>query len=473
MKSENGKKQKYVKDEKLKEIRKQKGKNNIKENNIFEIIILKIIIINILRQSKINTLYSYKLQMKYNKKIIKSFLLILILFIGTIIIFIKDKFFKGKKKAISFMNKRQYEMIKFLGIKNESHKSLNSNELHDNNNIIKMQEKNRKYNIKQNNITKNDLILTFITLIKSIILINLLYKAKSTILNQCLSLNSKITLKVKGIGENKILGNYFNDYIDSIYINENRQETISQQYNFDQNENSVEIIFKDNNNLNNLNNMFSQCANITEMDLSQFNASLVTNMGFMFQGCTSLTSLNLTNFNTSFVNIIRFMFKDCSSLTSLNLSHFNTSSVTDMEYMFQGCSSLTSLDLSNFNTASVTNMQQMFSGCVNLEYINLYNFDESKISQLKYDNGPKNVVICMKTINENTLNDLKTDKNCLVIDCSEDWKSKQQKIYNYNQCIESCDKSSQYKFEYNGQCVENCPNGNLYDDNNNVINICK
>ena len=387
MKSENAKKQKYVKDEKLKEIRKQKGKNNIKENNIFEIIILKIIIINILRQSKINTLYSYKLQMKYNKKIIKSSLLILILIIGTIIIFIKDKFFKGKKKAISFMNKRQYEMIKFLGIKNESHKSLNSNELHDNNNIIKMQEKNRKYNIKQNNITKNDLILTFITLIKSIILINLLYKAKSTILNQCLSLNSKITLKVKGIGENKILGNYFNDYIDSIYINENRQETISQQYNFDQNENSVEIIFKDNNNLNNLNNMFSQCTNITEMDLSQFNASLVTNMGFMFQGCTSLTSLNLTNFNTSFVNIIRFMFKDCSSLTSLNLSHFNTSLVTDMGYMFQGCSSLTSLDLSNFNTASVTNMQQMFSGCVNLEYINLYNFDESKISQLKYDNG--------------------------------------------------------------------------------------
>ena len=35
--------------------------------------------------------------------------------------------------------------------------------------------------------------------------------------------------------------------------------------------------------------MFSQCSNISEMDLSQFNASLVINMGLIFQGCTSLT----------------------------------------------------------------------------------------------------------------------------------------------------------------------------------------
>ena len=182
--------------------------------------------------------------------------------------------------------------------------------------------------------------------------------------------------------------------------------------------------------------------------------------------------LNLTNFNNSLVNRIGFMFQDCSSLTSLDLSYFDTSLVTDMGFMFQRCSSLTSLDLSNFNTSLVTTMLLMFIECVNLEYINLYNFDESKINQLKYDNGPHNLVIWIKTISENTLNDLKTDKNCLVIDCSEDWKSKQQKIYNNNQCIESCDKSSQDKYEYNGQCVENCPNGNLYDDNN-IINICK
>ena len=67
IKSENAKKHKYVKVDKLKEIRKQKGNNNIKENNIFAIIILKIIIINILSQSKLNTLNNYKLQMKYNQ----------------------------------------------------------------------------------------------------------------------------------------------------------------------------------------------------------------------------------------------------------------------------------------------------------------------------------------------------------------------------------------------------------------------
>ena len=67
IKSENAKKHKYLKVDKLKEIKKQKGNNNIKENNIFAIIILKIIIINILSQSKLNTLNNYKLQMKYNQ----------------------------------------------------------------------------------------------------------------------------------------------------------------------------------------------------------------------------------------------------------------------------------------------------------------------------------------------------------------------------------------------------------------------
>ena len=78
---------------------------------------------------------------------------ILNLIIGIIIIFIKEKLVKEKIKGIIFVNKRQYEKIGYLGIKNESHKILNSNGLHklkvNRNNLLKMQEKNRKYNIKK------------------------------------------------------------------------------------------------------------------------------------------------------------------------------------------------------------------------------------------------------------------------------------------------------------------------------------
>ena len=192
---------------------------------------------------------------------------------------------------------------------------------------------------------------------------------ENKIFNHFFFQTSKIILKIKGIGEAPIFGNYFNGHIDSIYINSNRQEQISQRYSFNQSDNLVEIIFKDNTNLNSLNNMFQNCINIIEIDLSNFVISSVNSMDFMFSGCSSLTSINLTNFVTSSVTSMQFMFTGCSSLKSLDLSYFITSSVTVMQEMFSGCKSLTYLDLSYFDTSSVNNMQQMFKECVNLEYI--------------------------------------------------------------------------------------------------------
>ena len=57
---------------------------------------------------------------------------------------------------------------------------------------------------------------------------------------------------------------------------------------------------------------------------------------------------------------INFLFSECSNLTNLNLSNFNTKNVIDMEGMFQLCSKLTNLNLSNFNTENVTNMIEEF-----------------------------------------------------------------------------------------------------------------
>ena len=54
------------------------------------------------------------------------------------------------------------------------------------------------------------------------------------------------------------------------------------------------------------------------------------------------------------------MFSDCLELENLDLSNFNTLNVTNMQGMFNECNELKYLDLSNFNTSNVSNFKQMF-----------------------------------------------------------------------------------------------------------------
>ncbi|MEC5317299.1 BspA family leucine-rich repeat surface protein [Enterococcus casseliflavus] len=134
----------------------------------------------------------------------------------------------------------------------------------------------------------------------------------------------------------------------------------------------------------NMSKMFSNCASLTSLDLSNFDTSQVTNMSEMFYVCSSLTSLDLSNFDTSQVTDMSKMFNSCSSLTSLDLSNFDTSQVTDMSKMFYYCPSLTSLDLSNFDTSQVTDMSYMFNSCSSLTSLDLSNFDTSKVTNMSY-----------------------------------------------------------------------------------------
>ena len=90
-------------------------------------------------------------------------------------------------------------------------------------------------------------------------------------------------------------------------------------------------------------------------------------MSYMFYGMANLTTLDLSNFDTSQVTNMEYMFSRMSNLTTLNFSNFDTSKVKNMSYMFYGMANLTTLDLSNFDTSQVTNMNYMFS----LEYTDI------------------------------------------------------------------------------------------------------
>ena len=134
----------------------------------------------------------------------------------------------------------------------------------------------------------------------------------------------------------------------------------------------IEYSFKQN--LTKTNNMFSHCALLTNLNLSNFNTKNVNNMRNMFEDCSSLKNVNLSNFNTQNVSEMNFMFKGCSSLTNLDLSSFNTENVISMIFMFKGCSSLTSLDLSSFNVQNdygmmMSVMHGMFNQCSSLDNI--------------------------------------------------------------------------------------------------------
>lgn len=73
-------------------------------------------------------------------------------------------------------------------------------------------------------------------------------------------------------------------------------------------------------------------------------------------------------------------FYSCANITEIDLSEFETSSVTDMSYMFSLCSSLTGLDLSGFDTSNVTNMSHMIWGCSSLSSLDITGFDTDRKS---------------------------------------------------------------------------------------------
>lgn len=129
-------------------------------------------------------------------------------------------------------------------------------------------------------------------------------------------------------------------------------------------------------------NMFSGCANLDKLDVSELKTSQVRNMNSMFQNCP-VTELDLRNFDTSHVEKMEFMFYSCSKLKSLDLRSFDTSNVLDMSDMFCLTSALTQLDISSFDTSSVTDMGFMFS-FTGMTSLDLSHFDTSSMTSMSY-----------------------------------------------------------------------------------------
>ena len=106
--------------------------------------------------------------------------------------------------------------------------------------------------------------------------------------------------------------------------------------------------------------MFDNCESIVNLNISNFNTSLVTNFTYLFNNCVSLVKLNISNFNTARVTDFSYMFNNCRSLLELNLEHFDTRQVKTMNHTFTDCISLTTLYLTSFDTGGVSNYHSAF-----------------------------------------------------------------------------------------------------------------
>ena len=372
-----------------------------------------------------------------------------------------DAELKNKRRK----EKRREEKIKIIkGEKPQIEEDINKNGFFDDKNISgkdsnyegkkgKIKKYNKRYCI--NNKSKTFLIITMIFF--NLIIPN----------NNMIEYNdSYITLKIQGPGFSNILSSDFlnSNYPNNIYINGIQNSTITNRYYFNEINNTVKLVWS--NPINYCKNMFLGCFNITEIDLSNFDASNVEIMWSMFDGCSRLSSLNLLNFNTSKVRDMCAMFSGCSQLSSLNLSNFQTSNVLDMRSMFSGCSQLSSLDLSNFNTLKVQYMNNMFSGCSKLEYFNLNNFIENNSLTVTniFNNVPDNIVLCLNGNSAQILGQI-TDKNSYTLDCSDDWKIYQKNIANKTDiCFDNFNIGIVYRCEYHGLYYEYCKNENLINN---------
>ena len=306
----------------------------------------------------------------------------------------------------------------------------------------------------------------------------------------------EVTLKIKGQGIKKFIYSSFT-CPSEVYLNGEIQNLRNCfELNVIETESQIKLIWNDI--IYSAYRMFCECGDITEIDLTHFDTSLVNNMNSMFQNCVSLTSINISNldtrnvlqmdvmfnscyllksidlssFDTSSVTTLGYMFYDCRSLTSINLNNFNTQNVQDIKFMFYNNYELTSVDLSNFNTQNIYTMENLFYNCYKLEYINIINFEETRNPSISYMffNIPNNVNICLDSNKSPNIYNTARNITCVTFSCDTTWKSLQKKyIENTGECVKECNETI-YKYEYQGKCYGLC--NEIERNNNNKCYSC-
>jgi len=314
--------------------------------------------------------------------------------------------------------------------------------------MIKLNEKQIRVNLIQNDIKKDFAIKVKTNYIKNDLKYNLISKLNKAfirfitfilLISLCISKQirklsspSSITITVSGDGEyvrllstsaeikipDRILVKGEEVYIPPEFMS-NKIIHIENIENRNEIEITMEFFIEEKISFKNL--FCNTMTHLKKADFSKFDISKVTEMNSMFEYCISLTEIIFGEFDTSNVKTMEHMFLGCT-FTSFKLPKLKTNSLTNVKGMFSNCGSLTSLDLSNFDTSSVENYNSMFLSDYSLSYANLYSFNEFSEKSIDVGNIFKDakydLIIC---INEEKVPKIKKEmekKNGMKNDCN-------------------------------------------------------
>ena len=194
-------------------------------------------------------------------------------------------------------------------------------------------------------------------------------------------MTSEIHLTIKGTGHQQILNTTFYKDPDKVFVNGTIRSDCQKFCDLTSDTNIIILQF--NYDVLTCKNMFYGTNNMTEIDLSNFDARNINSMNNMFRECTNLVNINFGNMDTSNSKDMESLFMDCNNIKSIDLSNFDTSSMENSKQMFSGCKSLISLDLTNFKTTKLKNMFDMFCNCHELLFVNLSSFDTSNTENMR------------------------------------------------------------------------------------------
>ena len=137
------------------------------------------------------------------------------------------------------------------------------------------------------------------------------------------------------------------DLIHTLKIDGNKVN-VTNEYQFDsQGEHTIQIYFKKP--LKSMNNFFSKCEDLIEVNLMNLTSEKLRSTVNMFNGCEKLSNVNFTNFDASSLNNISNMFNGCSSLNSIDLVGFYNNELEDISGLFANCTNLTIINLHSLN----------------------------------------------------------------------------------------------------------------------------
>jgi surface protein len=225
--------------------------------------------------------------------------------------------------------------------------------------LIKKQAKEKEKETQSQKIISDNNIIT------------IKVKIEEEDINQKIYLLCKNTKSIIYEGENDYIKNQLNEEDIKIYLEEEGEEKIPihNNYNMFPKMGDFNLKIKFNTIIKKGFGLFSVCENITHIDFTNFNTSLMTDFSYMFFRCYNLKYINLSSFDTSKMTNMKYMFYGCQNLKEINLKSFDTTNVVDATGLFGNCKTFVNLDISNFNFKNIKDIEYMFLGCDNLENI--------------------------------------------------------------------------------------------------------